>query len=84
MGWSDGKRACPGKKFGQVEHAAVMAALFRNHRVGPAKLEGEDMDQARKRAADCIADSGMRLLFQMLPPESVALIWSRRCTAQGH
>lgn len=84
MGWSDGKRACPGKKFGQVEHAAVMAALFRNHRVGPAKLEGEDMDQARKRAADCIADSGMRLLFQMLPPESVALIWSRRCTTQGH
>ncbi|KKY20233.1 putative cytochrome p450 monooxygenase [Diplodia seriata] len=53
-------RACPGKKFAQVEHAAVMAALFHSHRVEPVRLAGEDMEQARKRTADCIANSGMR------------------------
>lgn len=78
MGWSDGNRACPGKKFAQVEHAAVMAALFRDHHVEPAKLAGENGDEARKRAADCIADSGMLLLFQMLRPETVPLTWSKK------
>lgn len=78
LGWSDGNRACPGKKFIQVEHVAIMAAMFRSHRVDPMKLAGEDMEQARKRAADCIANSGMVLLFQMLRPQDVALTWTRR------
>ncbi|GME48497.1 uncharacterized protein K452DRAFT_130448 [Neofusicoccum parvum] len=78
MAWSEGNRACPGKKFAQVEHAAVMAALFRSHRVDPVELAGEDAEQARKRTTDCIADSGMVLLFQMLRPQDVALTWSRR------
>ncbi|OMP88823.1 Cytochrome P450 3A31 [Diplodia seriata] len=78
LGWSDGNRACPGKKFAQVEHAAVMAALFHSHRVEPVRLAGEDMEQARKRTADCIANSGMVLLFQMLRPQDVSLTWSKR------
>ncbi|KAF2136432.1 uncharacterized protein K452DRAFT_130448 [Aplosporella prunicola CBS 121167] len=75
--WSDGNRACPGKRFAQVEHVALMASLFRDNRVEPAKLEGESDELARKRTLDCIASCGMRLLFQMLRPEDVALKWMK-------
>lgn len=64
--WSDGGRACPGKKFTQVEFVAAMAALFRDHYVEPLVEHGESMERARKRMEEVVADSGMVLLLQML------------------
>ncbi|GME39068.1 uncharacterized protein K452DRAFT_130448 [Neofusicoccum parvum] len=78
MGWSDGSRVCPGRKFVQVEHVAVVVALCRDHHVEPVRLEGESAERARKRVVECVGESGMRLLFQMLRPESVALAWRER------
>ena len=76
--WGEGMRACPGKKFSQVEHVAVMASIFCEHYVVPVKQKGEDEAAARARARDTVKDSGMRLLLQMLHPEKTPLEWKKR------
>lgn len=76
--WAEGPRSCPGKKFAQVEHVAVMAALFRDHRVQPVLKAGEGMTQACLRIMDVVEDKGMVLLLQMLNPENAIVEWKRR------
>lgn len=80
LGWSEGARDCPGKKFSQVEFVATMAALFRDWRVEPApKYEGESAGEKRERVLRLIEeDSAPVLLLQMLRPERVGLVWRRR------
>ena len=76
--WSDGQRVCPGKKFGQVEHVALMAAVFRDHAVEAAVEGGESTRQTRDRIMSVIQDSGMILNISMFHPEKASLVW-RRC-----
>ncbi|KAF7940855.1 uncharacterized protein EAE97_007040 [Botrytis byssoidea] len=49
MPFAWGQRVCPGKKFGQVEIVAVLAALFKDWRVEVVPKDGETGEQARKR-----------------------------------
>ncbi|KAF2750887.1 cytochrome P450 monooxygenase-like protein [Sporormia fimetaria CBS 119925] len=77
LAWSDELRGCPGKKFAQVEHVGVMVSMFRQHRVEPVREEGENQEDARRRVKEAVADTGMRLLLQMLHPEKVALRWKQ-------
>ena len=77
LAWSDGMRACPGKKFGQVEHVAVMAAAFRDHGVEAAREPGEGPEETRRRIEGVIADNGMVLNFQMFHPENARLVWKK-------
>ncbi|MCJ1466040.1 hypothetical protein MMC07_004659 [Pseudocyphellaria aurata] len=76
--WAEGPRSCPGRKFAQVEHVAVMAALFKDHRVQPVLKPGENMQQACLRIMDVVEDKGMVLLLQMLNPENANVEWQRR------
>lgn len=76
--WGDGNRACPGKKFSQVEHVALMVALFRDHCVAPKRRDGESAEAARDRAFATVQDTGMLLLLQMLHPEKTPLVWQER------
>lgn len=76
--FGEGNRACPGKKFAQVEHVAVMAAMFREHVVVPAKRKGETESDAQARAAKTLEDTGMKLLLQVLHPEKTPLEWKLR------
>lgn len=79
VGWSEGARDCPGRKFSQVEFVATMASLFRDWRVDPITFEGETIQDARKRVLHLIeTDSAMVLLIQMLHPEKAPLRWTRR------
>ncbi|KAI1772890.1 cytochrome P450 [Hypoxylon cercidicola] len=79
IGWSDGVRDCPGRKFSQVEFVATMASLFLNWRVDPMVAKGETLEKARQRVEDLIkADSGSVLLLQMLHPERAPLVWKKR------
>ncbi|KAF2865485.1 cytochrome P450 [Massariosphaeria phaeospora] len=72
--FSDGMRACPGKKFAQVEHVAVMVAVLQRHRVVPVRRAGEDDASARSRVLRGVKeDTGMKLLLQMLRPEKSPL-----------
>ncbi|KAF3014750.1 hypothetical protein E8E14_009740 [Neopestalotiopsis sp. 37M] len=79
LGWSDGARDCPGKKFSQVEFVATIATLFLNWRVDPVTAKGENIDAARHRVEQLIkTDSGPVLLLQMLHPERAPLVWKKR------
>lgn len=79
LGWADGARDCPGRKFAQVEAVATVAALVRDFRVDPVVRKGETLGGARKRVLDFIVeDTGMVLLAQLLHPERCPLVWTRR------
>ncbi|KAI1446563.1 cytochrome P450 [Annulohypoxylon stygium] len=79
IGWSDGVRDCPGRKFSQVEFVATMASLFLDWRVDPVVAKDETLERARQRVEDLIrTDSGSVLLLQMLHPERAPLTWKRR------
>ncbi|KAI2776542.1 cytochrome P450 [Daldinia loculata] len=79
LGWSEGTRDCPGKKFSQVEFVALMVGLFRQWRVDPArKYPDESIEAARGRVLDLIReDSGWVLLLQILHPERAPLVWRK-------
>lgn len=79
LSWSGGVRDCVGRKFSQVEFVAVMASLFRDWKVNPALADGETPEAARKRIHTQIeTDTGPVLPLQMLHPETLPLVWSRR------
>lgn len=80
LGWSEGPRNCPAKKFSQIEFVATVAALLRDWRVDPVPADSdESMDDARKRVLNLIEkDCGAVLLLQMLHPERASLTWSKR------
>lgn len=73
--WSEGARACPGKKFGQVEFVATMVSLFRKHRIEVVPEKGESAEEARRRAEKSVWDSEIVLLLQMKKPELVGVKW---------
>ncbi|KAI9686047.1 MAG: hypothetical protein M1822_004030 [Bathelium mastoideum] len=79
VGWASGPRICPGKKFSQVEFAAVMAALFHSHKVALKPRDNETLAEAKERLERMIEDSAISsLTLQMRNPRDVALIWSER------
>jgi hypothetical protein len=78
MPWAEGERACPGKKFAQVELTGAVSALFADYKVEPVPEDGESMESARERAMGGIKDSRMVLLVEMLHPERVGLRWVKR------
>lgn len=73
--WSYGERLCPGKRFSQVELAAVVAVLFRKCGVEVVPEMGEEAVEARKRAERVGRDIQMTLLNEMYQPGRVGLEW---------
>jgi cytochrome P450 len=71
--WSDGPQGCVGKKFAQVEGAAMLACLLQRHRVRVRPRPGETGAQARQRAKDCVHDVNYHLLLKMNHPDDVEL-----------
>lgn len=79
LGWSEGARDCPGRKFSQVEFVATLAVLFKDWRVEPVPRPRETMVEAQRRVLKLIKeDTGYFLLIQMLHPEECPLVWRRR------
>ncbi|KAI0396623.1 cytochrome P450 [Xylariaceae sp. FL0594] len=79
LGWSEGARDCPGRKFSQVEFVATMATLLRDWVVDPIPKQGEGLNNARRRILHQIeTDSAPVLLLQMLHPERSPLVWRKR------
>jgi cytochrome P450 len=68
-----GARICPGKRFAQVEFVAVMAALFREHRIHVVPRDEESLRVAQGRIIDMVEDSEVRILRKMKNPGSVAV-----------
>lgn len=72
--WSDGPQNCPGAKFSRVEAVAVLACLFRAHRLGVKKKAGEGKEDARRRLIECINDVNLEILLRMRDADRVKLI----------
>ncbi|RYO79854.1 hypothetical protein DL766_003109 [Monosporascus sp. MC13-8B] len=72
--WSDGPQNCPGKKFAEVEAVAVLACLFKTHRLHVKAEAGESQERARRRALDCTNDVNMEMLLRMTDADRVRLI----------
>ncbi|KAG8156816.1 hypothetical protein KVR01_013421 [Diaporthe batatas] len=82
MSWLDASHVCPGRKFSQVEYVGLIVSLLGTHYVEPARASpAEDMAHARQRTKDCLANSGTKLVFEMLRPEAVPLVW-RPCDSK--
>ena len=73
--WPEGLQNCPGRKFAQVEFAAVLMSLFKNHRVEIVPEKGEDGKAARKRIYVVVEDSDQTLLLRIRNVDSVRLRW---------
>ncbi|KAB8205709.1 cytochrome P450 [Aspergillus parasiticus] len=71
--WSDGPQNCPGNKFSQVEFVAVIASLFRHHRISPVANAGETFQQTRERVLATTRDVDLQLLLRMKDAERVHL-----------
>lgn len=77
--WGVGPRVCPGKKFAQVEFVAVIAHLFRRHRVSPVlEYEGETAESVKKRVLEILEDSELEITIKMNHPEKVKMVWEER------
>ncbi|KAE8382379.1 cytochrome P450 [Aspergillus bertholletiae] len=71
--WSDGPQNCPGNKFSQVEFVAVIASLFRHHRISPVANVGETFEQTRERVLATTRDVDLQLLLRMKDADQVHL-----------
>ncbi|KAH8772005.1 putative cytochrome P450 [Diaporthe sp. PMI_573] len=80
LGWSEGSRDCPAKRFSQVEWVALLASMFRDWKVEPLRHETETCEESETRVLDFIEKNTEYggLLLQLMHPERVPLVWSRR------
>jgi cytochrome P450 len=65
LAFSAGFRACLGRKFAQVEIAAILGALLKECKVELVREEGESWNEARERALKCIDDRRTGLAMRM-------------------
>lgn len=79
LGWSDGVRDCPGRKFAQIEAFATVATVLKDWRVSPVTRPGESLVAARQRVLAFIEENtGQVLLVQLLHPERCPLRFEKR------
>ncbi|KAE8166920.1 cytochrome P450 [Aspergillus tamarii] len=75
--WSAGVQNCAGRKFAQVEIVAAMAAMFREYRMRPAMLDGEDFEKAQARILKSTNDNYLLLVMGMRDPDSMQFVWEK-------
>ena len=79
--FSDGVRACLGKKFAQVEFVAAIAVLFRDYRVWLAPSNNQETtEQIQRRATRALQCNSSFLTLGMR--EGVPLLFQRRKSSQ--
>jgi len=75
--FSDGARACAGRKFANVELVAILSTLFREYSVELEVKEGETSEEAKRRAWASVENSETMLILHPKSPD-VGLRWVRR------
>ncbi|KAL4984706.1 cytochrome P450 [Aspergillus falconensis] len=63
--FSDGLRACIGRKFAQVEFIATLAVIFHQYRVTPVRVGGETEQDANKRVEKALHESSVSLTLAL-------------------
>ncbi|KXH25539.1 cytochrome P450 [Colletotrichum nymphaeae SA-01] len=71
--WSEGKRACPGKRFSQVGFVAALATLLYKHRLEVIPNVEESLENARERVMEVVNDTYAVMTVHMHKPLSVRI-----------
>ncbi|KAG6356244.1 hypothetical protein INS49_015631 [Diaporthe citri] len=72
--WGEGPQICPGKKFAEVEEVAVLASLFKGHRVLPKGRPTESVEKLRRRVHRCLNDVDLEMLVRLRDADQVTLV----------
>ncbi|KAM0809428.1 hypothetical protein AB5N19_09771 [Seiridium cardinale] len=65
---------CPGKRFAEVEAVAVLACLFKAHRLRVKKITGESDEAAHKRFEKCVNDVDLEMLVRLRDADQITVI----------
>ncbi|TLD09610.1 hypothetical protein PspLS_11724 [Pyricularia sp. CBS 133598] len=71
--WSEGKRACPGKRFSQVGLVAALATMLACHRVEVIPDDGESAEAAKERTLAAVNNTYAVMSVHMYRPYSVRI-----------
>ncbi|TLD09602.1 hypothetical protein PspLS_11726 [Pyricularia sp. CBS 133598] len=84
LAWSEGKRACPGRRFSQVGLVAALAAVLSSHRLEVVPNEGEGPAEARMRANAAVNSTYAIMTVHMYDPYSVKIRMVKREKRSDH
>ncbi|KAK1948905.1 cytochrome P450 [Colletotrichum sublineola] len=76
--WSEGKRACPGKRFSQVGLVAALATILAFHKVEVIPNHGESVEAARKRTLAAVNNTYAVMSVHMYQPYTVRIKMIRK------
>ncbi|CAH0038150.1 unnamed protein product [Clonostachys solani] len=73
--WGEGPQICPGRRLSEVEAVAVLACLFRAHRLRIKKdSDGESDEATYERFDKCVNDVDLVMLVRLKNADQVTLI----------
>jgi cytochrome P450 len=76
--WAEGPRACPGKKFSQLEILAVLVTLLRQASVQIVPRPGVSLEEAQVEAQGILQNSRSLLTLHIEQPEAIHVRWCPR------
>jgi cytochrome P450 len=78
LAWAEGPRACPGRKFSQLEISAVLVTLLRQATVHIVPRRGLSLKEARAEALRELQNSRSLLTLHIERPEAIHVRWCPR------
>jgi cytochrome P450 len=72
--WGEGPQICPGRRLSEVEAVAVLACLFKTHRLRIKKGEGESDEAAHRRFEKCLNDVDLVMLVRLRDADQITLV----------
>ncbi|KAJ6012570.1 cytochrome P450 monooxygenase [Penicillium canescens] len=76
--WAEGPRACPGRKFSQLEILAVIVTLLRQTSVQIVPRPGISLEEAKIEALGVLQNSRSLLTLHIERPELIHIRWCPR------
>lgn len=76
--WAEGPRACPGRKFSQLEIFAVLVTLLHQARVQIVPRPGVSLEDAQMEALGVLQNSRSLLTLHIEQPEAIHIRWCPR------
>lgn len=76
--WAEGPRACPGRKFSQLEIFAALVTLLRQASVQLVPRPGVSLEEAQVEALGILQNSQSLLTLHIEQPEAIHVRWCPR------
>ncbi|KAF3387362.1 Cytochrome P450 72A13 [Penicillium rolfsii] len=76
--WSEGPRACPGRRFSQIEIFAVIVTLLRQASIEIVPRPGVSLEEAQAEALCILQNSRSLLTLHIEQPDAIHVRWCPR------